>query len=343
MGAARLVITKPFPETDRYGWNMCWSPGTPIMPLRHTVYRSQQFAAVAVSLAVVLVLLATSGRSLAAPITGEQALETTYAWLNLSPEVMHARHGQLAGTIVPVTNALGEAEFYAVDLAPKGYVVVAADDTVEPIIAFSTKDVFEAAPGQPLFDMLRSDIPARIARGRARDAATPAKWEMLRALANAPKVLKGGSTVCDDASSTPSGVSDVRVAPLVKSQWDQLTSYGLPVYNYYTPPYAAGNTSNYYTGCVATMLGQIMRFHQWPQDGVGTASYQITVEKAAQKRALRGGDGAGGSYSWADMPLTASADMPTAQQQAISALLADAGVASNMDYEIGRASCRERV
>jgi hypothetical protein len=268
----------------------------------------------------------------AAPVSAEQALEAAYAWANLSPQAMHEAHGQLAGTVTAVNDALGQPEFYAVDLKPAGYVVIAADDAVEPVVAFSTTDKFQAVQGHPLYEMLRADLPARIARARTLGAGLHARWRMLRAVANRPLVL-APLTASGGGSSSISTISDVRVAPLLTSKWDQQTAYNQPVYNYYTPPYAAGNVNNYYSGCVATMLAQIMRYYQWPQSPVGSASFPITVNNRNQSRALRGGDGAGGSYQWADMPLVATAGMPVQQQQAIGALVADAGVASNMDYE----------
>jgi len=287
---------------------------------------------------VALLLLAAGWLGLAhhaeaAPVTREQALEIAYAWANLSPQVMHEAHGKLAGTVTIDRDALGQPDFYAVDLKPTGYVVVSADDTVEPIVAFSTTDTFQAVPGHPLYDLLRSDLPSRISRARKLLAGTNGKWKLLRAIANQPLALApltGGGGAGGPAVSS---VSDVRVAPLLKSKWDQSTIYNLPVYNYYTPPYGPGNVNNFYSGCVATMLAQIMRYYQWPQSPVGTASFQITVSNKNEMRALRGGDGAGGSYQWGNMPLVASAGMPVAQQQAIGALVADAGVASNMDYE----------
>ena len=289
-------------------------------------------------LALLLPVVLLTARLAAAPVSQAQALDAAYAWVNLSPRVMDERHGHLAGTVTIVRDALGEPEFYAVDLAPAGYVIVAADDTVEPIIAFSTTDTFDPVPGHPLYDMLRDDLPGRLSRARARRAAPAARWQLLRGISGAPMVLRPQAAVYTGTGAggpSVSSVSEVRVSPLVKSKWNQQTSFGQPVYNYYTPPYSAGNPDNYLAGCVATMLSQLMRFHQWPQSGVGTASYQITVRKAGQQRALRGGDGQGGPYDWADMPLVATPDMPANQQQAIGALLVDAGVASNMDYEPG--------
>jgi len=154
-------------------------------------YRQGVTASILV-LAVFLGLLGINTRLVAAPISREQALEAAYAWLSLSPQAMHQRHGQLAGTVTPVWDTTGQAEFYAVDLKPKGFVIVAADDAVEPIIAFSSTEVFQAVPGHPLFEMLRGDLPGRLARARSGVAAPPplaGKWQMLRRVANAPKIL----------------------------------------------------------------------------------------------------------------------------------------------------------
>jgi hypothetical protein len=277
-----------------------------------------------------LAALLLAGGAHAAPVSRQQALDAASAWLSLSPDAMGKPHGRLAGTATTVKDSTGQPEFYAVDLAPQGFVVIAADDAVEPVIAFSTTDNFQAVPGHPLYDLLRTDLPARIFRARASHAGTRDKWTKLRALAAAPKPQATGGNA---PGASVSSVDDVRVAPFVQSTWNQLTSYNLPVYNYYTPPHAAGNVNNYYTGCVATMLGQIMRFYQWPQTGVGTGSFQIQVGNSSENRSLRGGDGAGGAYAWDQMPLSPSQSISVTQQQAIGALLADAGVASNMDYD----------
>jgi hypothetical protein len=264
-------------------------------------------------------------------------MEAAYAWMNLSPTVMNEARGRVAGTAWEVTDSVGEPLYYAVDLAPKGYVVVAAEDGVEPVIAFSTTDKFEAKEGNPLFDMLQSDVPARIYRARAQRAGRTARWKTLLAIASTPKVLTAqGMVLTAGGAGGPAAsiVDDVRVAPLLKSEWNQTTTnWGQSVYNYYTPPYSAGNANNYDAGCVATMLSQLMRYYQWPQTGVGTGSYQVTVKGKSEQRSLRGGDGNGGAYAWSDMPLVATQNMPAAQAQAIGALLSDAGVASNMDYE----------
>ncbi len=58
-------------------------------------------------------------------------------------------------------------DFHVVQLEPEGYVVTAADDDLEPVIAFSAKGQFEANPDNPLWVLLNRDVPERTAHLRA--------------------------------------------------------------------------------------------------------------------------------------------------------------------------------
>lgn len=52
------------------------------------------------------------------------------------------------------------------------------------------------------------------------------------------------------------------VAPLVKTRWYQLAPY-----NEMLP------STSYLTGCVATAMAQIIKYHKWPERGHGSGSY----------------------------------------------------------------------
>ncbi len=75
-----------------------------------------------------------------------------------------------------------------------------------------------------------------------------------------------------------------------------------------------------------------MRYWQYPTAGVGTNTFTIYIDGNAATGQLRGGDGNGGPYQWANMPLSPTTGTPTAQCQAIGDLCSDAGVAVNMQY-----------
>jgi hypothetical protein len=251
-----------------------------------------------------------------------------------------------SGKISAYSNAAGEVQFYVVELVPIGYVVIAADDEWEPIIAFSHSDQFAAQPGNPLFDLLQKDTEGRTRQLHAAAAAhgtsapgharRKAKWELLAASLSAQTAAASLTQGPVAAALGVATLNDVRVDPLIQSRWSQSAIWNgssyVAGYNYYTPPNAPGNANNYVSGCVATAWAQIMRFHQWPATGVGTNSFAISVDGVSRAAALRGGDGAGGPYDWANMVLAPGSATTALQRQAIGALLYDAGVADNMAY-----------
>jgi len=64
----------------------------------------------------------------------------------------------------------------------------------------------------------------------------------------------------------PAGKAGIIVDRLVKSQWDQVYPW-----NDQCPLKSNGNWT--YVGCTATAMAQVLRYHRWPDVGVGTASY----------------------------------------------------------------------
>jgi alpha-tubulin suppressor-like RCC1 family protein len=238
--------------------------------------------------------------------------------------------GKAAGTCGQIrvgASASGETRFYIVDLVPTGFIVVAADDELEPIIAFSHEGQLLTQATDPLFDILQQDTEGRARRLHVASAATQtasgakAKWELLAASSPRPAAAANPTGADAEPAVSIATPDDVRVDPLVQSQWNQV-GFG---FNYYAPNLDPA-------GCVAIAWAQIMRFHQWPATGVGTSSFTISVDGVSQQAALRGGDGAGGPYDWADMVLVPDNSVTTTQAQAIGALCYDAGVANNMAY-----------
>lgn len=290
---------------------------------------------------VLLALLVTVQPASAVQVRGEQAFEAAVRWSRLPGQPMGRDMGE-AARVATVADAAGDALFHVVEFAPAGYVVLAADDELEPVLAFSHGDQFVAQPGHPLFELLRRDVVNRRAKlnalTRAAEAAVQRaehrrKWDSLLSPPSR------ATTYATDANAQARAVADVndrRVDPLVQSRWGQssivVNGSAVSVYNYYTPPYAAGDRRNYPAGCPATAIGQIMRFHQWPKAGVGVRSEEINVDGVWQQRALRGGDGLGGPYDWANMVLVPDATTTEAQRAAIGALLHDIGVALPTTY-----------
>lgn len=280
---------------------------------------------------ILLVGFGLASSLLGAPVSSETAAGVVRGWLRLERAPLGEPLSGALGQIKTFKDNDGQTLYHVVPLSPTGFVIIAGEDAVEPIICFSATGDFDPSTNNTLGALVSCDLPHRVrAVRKAKTLARPAalaqsKWQLL-AQADSGVVLQPQLLVA---------VSDIRVAPLLQSAWDQLTAAGAnstACFNYYTPPNAAGNVNNYPAGCVATAMAQLMRYYQQPTVGVGAGSFTITNGGSPQTYQLKGGDGAGGAYNWANMPLVLPSAPPTAQCVAIGALLADAGATVKMTY-----------
>ena len=269
----------------------------------------------------------------AAPVTSKQAAAAVIGWLSTDPVPLGESLGGSVQHVDTFNDSAGNPIYYVVCLEPSGFVIVAADDLVEPIVGFAPAGQFDPSNANPLGALVSNDLSARVAYAQQAAAApadtnalqAQAKWQQLAPADGGPVITPKGITA----------VSDVRIAPLTQTTWDQQTAAGATkaaCYNYYTPPYANGTTANYPAGCVATAIAQFMRYYQFPSTGVGTAGFTIQSDGSPLTYYLRGGDAAGGPYGWSNMPLVPPANPTTVQCQAIGALVADAGATVGMQY-----------
>lgn len=308
-----------------------------------------------------LLLSMASGSALAAPVSPSRATELASGWLCEGSTRLGKELSLQMQATIPYSNDFGEISFYAIQLVPQGLIIVSANDLVEPVIAFSDSGTTnDLVFGNPLWAMLCSDLAQRNEEARMIEAsyvapaalsmsgamptvqpehaqANKAKWERYAqsAKTSATRVtslLAAAQTDPMDAESeSPSygglpSVSDQRIAPILQTKWSQLTAQGLTCYNYFTP-------SNYYAGCVATAMAQLLRYWQYPVTGIGQLTCNITVAGNSRTATTRGGDDLGGAYPWSDMPLDPQQGMLTpAGRQAIGRLLADCGTTVSMIY-----------
>ena len=276
---------------------------------------------------VFLFLFVVQGKPLeGAPTSIEQATRVVKNWLAMEAAPMGtATVDRVLRTEMHLKG--NEVAYYIVYLAPKGFVVVPADDLVEPIIAFfpnATK--YDPSETNPAGALIGGDVPERVrwarhlradtVKANAHDSNAQNKWRMLE-----------GDTARTHGTGIKSlpRISDIRVEPFIQSTWGQSKVNDAPCYNFYTP-------KHYPAGCVATAMAQVMRYHRHPGGGVGEQSFQITVDGVSETRNLLGGDGVGGPYLWDSMPLKPDAFISIPQCQAIGVLTHDAGVATNMKY-----------
>ena len=287
---------------------------------------------------ILLLLQVCGGNALARSITAQQAQKAVSGWLRGDAPSVQAQIGRRAVKVRPFTDDAGEPMYYIVSLRPSGFVIVSADDEVEPIIGFADAGVYDPSPANPLGALVSADLKGRIATVRAGDHRRTAtkrerasrakdKWGRFIRLGGAGDE---GFTLTDltgtASVATIGTLCDIRVGPLLNTKWGQREVCDSPCYSYYTP-------GNYRCGCVATAMAQVMRCHRHPREPIGIQSFWIKKDGSAWYGAYtRGGDGIGGAYYWEKMTLTPSCCMTATERRAIGALCYDAAISLNTHF-----------
>jgi hypothetical protein len=275
----------------------------------------------------------------AEPTTADQASQVVRSWLRLDRQPLATRLGSVDGfsgeEVKTFTDDQGQPLYHIVSLQPDGFVIVAGDDLVEPIIGFVARGSYDPSPDNPLGALVSIDLPGRVNRVREFQSRglnsinTPVR----KGLDNARQKWADLEQNIPAASlqAMAAAVTDARVDPLLQSNWGQTEEDGgNNCYNYYTP-------SHYPAGCVATAMSQVMRYFGYPTTSVGTPAYSIKVDGTDQNETLKGGNGTGGAYHW-DVMDAGPAVPVSSHRQAIGVLTHDTGVSLNMSYTAGGSS-----
>ncbi|MBP5677920.1 MAG: thiol protease/hemagglutinin PrtT [Bacteroidales bacterium] len=201
---------------------------------------------------------------------------------------------------------------YAVD--DSGFVIVAADDRLVPIIGYSfdspaSRDInpetaFWLNGFQDRLDNMPANAPAHW------------RWNQLLAAADNPQLL-------EDA---PVGLQ--LVEPLLSTRWDQGDPFNLKC------PFDSVRNERAVVGCVATAMAQIMKRWNYPSCGTGSHSYVPLSDDdyGTGNYGTQYADFEHTTYLWQMMPNLAIAGIPTNQSDALSTLSYHCGVAVDMIY-----------
>ena len=265
----------------------------------------------------------------AVEISGKQAAVAAGNWIKRNPSPFDSRVGQSVLETRTHSDDSGDPLFHVVRFEEGGFVVTSADDGIQPFIVISSGDDLVADSRNPLWVMLNKDLPQRLAQVRTLSGQVQVQ-SAVSFLAEHEAEWQALLSDSDVSLSGLSSVSDLRVPPLVGSEWGQSTVSGKDTYNYYTP-------NDYACGCVATAGAQIMRYHQWPTASVSAGTYICFVNGYATSLTMQGG-----TYSWASMPLDPDYSITLTQRKAIGKLTYDVGVASYMSYASGGSGAYEQ-
>ncbi|MBN2226703.1 MAG: C10 family peptidase [candidate division Zixibacteria bacterium] len=220
------------------------------------------------------------------------------------------------------------------EISPLGFVIVPTLKELPPIKAFSDESNFRYDDPEGFSAMIAEVIQDRVrlyvGNYGSMDAVQPEKGNIL--LGPEHRQAWELYTVSSDQFAANLDAKDAgefaMAGPLLTSSWHQ----GSP-YNALCP---LGDGGRCVVGCVATAVAQIMLYHQWPLEGMGSRSfywpgdYSCNGNSPGQTCSADFSD----SYDWANIPNNCNGGCTTDEQNALSELNYEVGVAFHMDYGV---------
>lgn len=206
-------------------------------------------------LSLIFGLMAVLAGLHAGPVDQQKAQLLGIRFMNNTAVVERTADIQL--NLVSVAFNRSGTDYYAFNVrGGNGFVIVAGDDRVKPILAYSTTGSFNPQDVSEGFAYMLNSFREEIHYVREHNlTATPdivAEWE---AVARSGQINPG-----HQARSV--------VGPLCQTTWNQ----NFP-YNSQCPEDPEGNGGYVYAGCVATAMGQVMKYWDYPEQGTGSHSY----------------------------------------------------------------------
>ena len=221
-----------------------------------------------------------------------------------------SNNGAKASQLTDLSKSAGFPNLYIFN-GEEGFVVMAADDCVKPILGYSLtgKFVTEDMPENLVWWLqgYNDQIQDVINRTLPFDTSAKTEWQKLKTGVLSEKA------------------EDNVVTPLISTLWDQIYPY-----NYYcpedsnVPSYCEGHV---YTGCVATAMAQIMKYWNYPIQGHGVHSY---TPEDHPEYGVQVANFDTTNYDWDNMPISPS-DNQT-EITAVATLMFHCGVAVDMNY-----------
>lgn len=151
----------------------------------------------------------------------------------------------------------GVPAIYAFNFENYGFIILAAEDAIEPVLGYSFNSQYNPDLNADNFNGLMEEYVEHINYLRTNNISASTEisqqWNELMQF--------------DPVSYTPEkGSKDIE--PLLTCTWNQDWPY-----NYLCPEDANGPGGHVYVGCVATAMAQIMLYWRYPDQGNGSHSY----------------------------------------------------------------------
>lgn len=172
-----------------------------------------------------------------------------------------------------------------------GYLVLSADDEAIPLLGYAVQGTFDI-----------NNVPEGL------------KYWLGYYASEINFIRQNGIALNSEASATDSREP---IAPMLSTLWNQ----GSP-FNDKCPEVDEQRTV---TGCVATAMAQVMKYHNWPEKGTGSNSYTWNNSTLSQ-------DFSSITFQWIDMLDDYSSGATSEQCEAVATLMLACGISVDMNY-----------
>lgn len=245
-----------------------------------------------------VVLLLTPRVSTAAVVPAERAGNVAQLMFPMLTAATRVQYGMLTMRASAACSP-AEPEYYIFENTSGGFIIIAGDDTVPPVLAYGSEGRFDAdnMPEHVAAWMgwLRDGIAARRAAGARPSADVSAQWRAA------------------ESGTTRAGTSKLYTT----ASWNQSAPYNgkLPDWD--------GKGS--WAGCVPVAMAIIMRYHKHPAKGHRTLPDYEYVDANSQTRHISGYE-LGHEYDWDNMPLSTATAWTAHQTEQVQQFILDCAV-----------------
>lgn len=193
-----------------------------------------------------------------------------------------------------------------------GFVIVSADDRANAILGYADSGSFD-------FENIPENFRHWLGFYEKELTMLSLKPEEKATVANFPSVINPETVNVQKTAAQ----ANAGVAPLLGGiKWNQNSPY-----NDLCPLLPPANTTRAATGCAATAMAQVLKYHEWPVTGTGSNSY--TTHTLGISMSV---DFSATTYDWANMTDTYTTSSLQIQKDAVATLMLHCGVAADMDY-----------
>ena len=246
----------------------------------------------------------------AAPISQDQARKEALSFL-LNKQISN-RSLKPVALSNRMLKAGNQAAFYIFNVGNnQGFVIVSGDDRINPILGYSDEGYFDEAKAPSNMKNLLNEYAQQIS--------------MLDEVSNVNGAIAAAKNIVDTRNS---------IAPLLTTKWDQARPY------WNKCPQVKNEDGEYepsYTGCVATAMSQIMKYHNYPaqttqvipsyQYGYGTGNMGEYITQTTEDLPVT-------TFDWAHMLDSYNGSEDQVYTDAVATLMLYVGHAAHMTYAL---------